>query len=104
MRRWNQAVKKAKIDFEFKLPHRAFHRAIGSFSEIKASPDGRIVTEADWTHRHGDWLSSDDDRAFVKSLMMCCVEPGKIAGWIAPPTRGVNKEDPAEYEYVRFNK
>ncbi len=104
LRRWNQAVKKGKIDFEFKLPHRAFHRAIGSFSEIKASPDGRIVTEADWTHRHGDWLPSDDDRAFVKSLMVRCVEPGKIAGWIAPPARGVNKEDPAEYEYVRFNK
>jgi benzoyl-CoA 2,3-epoxidase subunit B len=104
LKRWNQAVKKAKIDFQFKLPHRAFHRAIGSFAEIKASPDGKIVTEADWTHRHGDWLPSEEDRAFVGSLMVRCVEPGKMAGWIAPPARGVNQEDPAEYEYVRFNK
>ena len=102
--RWNRAVKKAKIDFKFKLPHRAFHRAIGSFAEIKASPDGKIVTEADWTHRSGDWLPDEDDRAFVKSLMVRCVEPGKIAGWIAPPARGVNKEDPSTYEYVWFNK
>ncbi|NQU72824.1 MAG: benzoyl-CoA 2,3-epoxidase subunit BoxB, partial [Rhodospirillales bacterium] len=104
LKRWNQAVKKAKIDFKFTLPHRAFHRAIGSFAEIKASPDGKIVTEADWTHHHGDWLPSDEDRAFVGSLMVRCVEPGKMAGWIAPPARGVNQEDPAEYEYVRFNK
>ena len=104
LKRWNQAVKKAKIDFEFKLPHRAFHRAIGSFAEIKASPDGKIITEADWTHHHGDWLPSEEDRAFVGSLMVRCVEPGKMAGWIAPPARGVNQEDPSNYEYVRFNK
>ena len=52
----------------------------------------------------GTAVPSDDDRTFVKSLMVRCVEPDKIAGWIAPPARGVNKEDPAEYEYVRFNK
>jgi benzoyl-CoA 2,3-dioxygenase component B len=28
-------------------------------------------------------------------------EPGKIAGWIAPPSKGIN-DKPFEYEYVRF--
>ena len=28
------------------------------------------------------------------------VEPGKIASWIGPPTRGINGQ-PLDYEYVR---
>jgi benzoyl-CoA 2,3-dioxygenase component B len=32
--------------------------------------------------------------------MHAVVEPGKIAGWVAPPTRGINGQ-PFEYEYVR---
>jgi benzoyl-CoA 2,3-dioxygenase component B len=28
-------------------------------------------------------------------------EPGKVAGWIAPPERGVDGK-PADYEYVRL--
>ena len=101
--RWNRAVKKAGIDFEFKLPHRAFHRRIGNFADVKVSPEGKVVTEAEWTHNSGDWMPSEDDRAFVQSLMKRCVEPGKIAGWIAPPARGVNHEDPSTFEYVKFN-
>ena len=103
LNRWNRAIKKEKIDFELKLPHRAFHRAIGSFAEIKASPDGTIVTEAEWTRHSADWMPTDEDRAFVLGLMRRVVEPGKVAGWIAPPARGVNREDPATFEYVRFN-
>ena len=29
------------------------------------------------------------------------VEPGRFAGWIAPPPIGVNKQ-PVDFEYVRF--
>ncbi len=48
------------------------------------------------------WLPSESDRAFVKSLMQRVTEPGRIAGWIAPPDRGVN-ELPVDYDYVRLN-
>jgi hypothetical protein len=34
--------------------------------------------------------------------LLVVVEPGKIAGWIAPPERGINNL-PVEYEYVRLN-
>jgi benzoyl-CoA 2,3-dioxygenase component B len=27
-------------------------------------------------------------------------EPGKIAGWVAPPTKGINGK-PFEFEYVK---
>jgi benzoyl-CoA 2,3-dioxygenase component B len=103
MTRWNRAIKKFGIDFQFKLPHRGFHRQIGHFSDLKISPRGKVVSEADWTRHHADWMPSEDDRAFVTSLMHRVVEPGKIAGWVAPPARGINHEDPETFEYIRFN-
>jgi benzoyl-CoA 2,3-dioxygenase component B len=48
-----------------------------------------------------EWIPSDEDRAFVRSLMQKVVVPGKMAGWIAPPDRGVNNL-PIDYEYVRL--
>ena len=101
--RWNKIIKRYGVDFEFKLPHRAFHRAIGAFSDLRASPDGKLVTDAEWTRRVNDWIPSAEDRAFVISLISKPVhEPGKMAGWIAPPARGIDGH-PLDYEYVRFN-
>jgi len=100
--RWNKVMKRHKIDFQFRLPHRGFHRAIGIFADVKVSPDGKLVTEAGWTHRAKDWLPSDEDRAFVISLMTKpIIEPGKFASWVAPPSRGING-NPLDFQYVRF--
>jgi benzoyl-CoA 2,3-epoxidase subunit B len=99
--RWNKSIREAGIDFEIKLPHRAFHRGIGTFSEVKATPEGKIITEAEWNSRHAEWLPTDEDRAFVQSLMTAVTEPGKFAGWIAPPARGINQQ-PVDFEYVRL--
>ena len=99
--RWNQIIKRAGIDFELKLPHRGFHRAIGNFGEVKVSPDGRVVSEAEWDAKHRDWLPSDEDRAYVGSLMKPVTERGKFANWIAPPARGINNQ-PVDFEYVRL--
>ena len=101
--RWNRAIKKAGIDFELVLPHRAFHRAIGGFSDVRVSPQGKVVTDADWTRHVKDWMPSEEDRAYVLSLMEKPVnEPGKMANWIAPPARGIDGK-PLDYQYVRFN-
>jgi benzoyl-CoA 2,3-dioxygenase component B len=100
--RWNRIAAKYGIDFQFKLPHRAFHRAIGIFSGVKTTPDGKLIDEAEWTRRSGEWLPSDADRAFVQSLTAgAVVEPGKMANWIAPPVRGIDGK-PLDFEYVRF--
>ena len=103
MTRWNRNVKRAGIDFQFRLPHRAFNRRIGNFADVRVSPKGKILSEAEWTRRHGEWLPDEEDRAFVQSLMKRVVEPGKIASWVAPPSRGINHEDPSNFEYVRFS-
>ena len=100
--RWNKVMQKLGIDHPLTVPHKAFHRQIGSFAGIKVSPDGRIVSEAEWNGNVRDWLPTDEDRAFVGSLMRRVVEPGKFANWIAPPTTGINKQ-PIDFEYVRFN-
>ena len=101
--RWNQVIEKAGIDFELKLPHRAFNRRIGAFAELRVSPDGKVMSEADWKANEHKWLPTDEDRAYVTSLMgPAVVEPGKFANWIAPPPRGINGQ-PANFEYVRFN-
>jgi benzoyl-CoA 2,3-dioxygenase component B len=100
--RWNQVIKNHGIEFELRLPHRAFHRAIGAFADVKVSPDGRALSEAEWDARHRDWLPTAEDQAFVGSLMQGVMEPGKFASWIAPPPRGVNSQ-PIEFEYVRLS-
>ena len=84
------------------MPHKAFHRNIGTLKGVKVSPDGRAVSEAEWNAKVGEWLPSDQDRAYVASLMGRVVEPGKFANWIAPPVMGINRQ-PVDFEYVRFN-
>jgi len=100
--KWNRIIEKAGIDFELRLPSRAFHRNIGVFAEVAATPDGRIITRADWDRHHADWLPTPDDQAYVGLLMQGVVEPGKVANWIAPPAKGINGQ-PLEFAYVRFD-
>jgi len=99
--RWNQVIKQHGIAAELKLPHRAFHRAIGAFADVKVSPDGRVLSQAEWDAKHCAWLPTAEDQAFVGSLMQGVTEPGKFASWIAPPPRGINSK-PIEFEYVRL--
>jgi benzoyl-CoA 2,3-dioxygenase component B len=99
--RWNKVIEKAGLPQRLTLPHKAFNRRIGSLAGVRVSPDGRIVSEAEWSACRHEWLASDEDRAFVASLMGRVVEPGKFANWIAPPATGI-KGQPVDFEYVRF--
>ncbi len=100
--RWNKVIEKAGIATRLSVPHKAFHRNIGSLSGAKVSPDGRVVSDAEWDAHVDQWLPSADDRGYVASLMGRVVEPGKFANWIAPPVMGINRQ-PVDFEYVRFN-
>jgi benzoyl-CoA 2,3-dioxygenase component B len=100
--RWNRVISKAGIPFTLTAPHKAFHRNIGSLSGSKITPDGRVVTDEQWMAQVGEWLPTNEDRAYVASLMGRCVEPGKFANWIAPPVMGINRQ-PVDFDYVRFN-
>ncbi|MBX9964530.1 MAG: benzoyl-CoA 2,3-epoxidase subunit BoxB [Burkholderiales bacterium] len=100
--RWNKVMQKNGIDFQLTVPHKAFNRQIGSFAGVKVAPDGRIISAADWEAGVRSWLPTDEDKAYVQSLMGRVAEPGKFAHWIAPPPMGINKQ-PLDFEYVRFN-
>jgi benzoyl-CoA 2,3-dioxygenase component B len=99
--RWNEVIKKHGIDFELRLPHRAFHRAIGMFADVRVSPDGQVIGQAEWDAKHREWLPTEEDKAYIQSLMRPVTEPGKFANWIAPPARGINGQ-PVDFEYVRL--
>jgi len=100
--RWNKVIEKAGIPFRLVTPHKAFHRNIGALAGAKVSPDGRVISEAEWNANVDHWLPSGSDRAFVASLMGRVVEPGQFANWIAPPMMGINRQ-PVNFDYVRFN-
>ncbi|MBN8491005.1 MAG: benzoyl-CoA 2,3-epoxidase subunit BoxB [Burkholderiales bacterium] len=100
--RWNKVIEKAGIPFRLSTPHKAFHRNIGSLSGVKVSPDGRVVHDHEWNQHVESWLPTDEDRAFVASLMGRVVEPGQFANWIAPPMIGINRQ-PVNFDYIRFS-
>jgi benzoyl-CoA 2,3-epoxidase subunit B len=100
--RWNRVIEKAGIPFRLTVPHKAFHRNIGTLAGIKVSPEGTVIDNAQWDAHRDSWLPTAEDRAYVASLMGRVVEPGKFANWITPPAMGVNRQ-PIDFEYVRFN-
>jgi benzoyl-CoA 2,3-dioxygenase component B len=101
--RWNKVIEKAGINFEIKLPHRGFDRRIGAFANQFVSPDGKVLSEAEWKANESKWLPTPEDRAYITSLMgPAIVQPGKFAHWIAPPGRGINGQA-NDFDYVRFN-
>ena len=102
MNRFNKVIRSFGIDTELRLAHPAFHREIGAFAGAYASPTGQMMTKEEWAARRHDWLPSEADRAFVGSLMRPVTEPGQMAGWIAPPKRGIHGK-PVDFEYVQFH-
>ncbi len=101
VRRWNRTLADHGIDVELVLPDEGFNRAVGAFAGSRVSPDGQIVTDDRWQAEVHRWLPTDDDRAHVSSLMTPVYEPGRMAGWIAPPSRGINTK-PVDFDYVRL--
>jgi benzoyl-CoA 2,3-dioxygenase component B len=101
LNRWNKVIQRHGVDFTLTLPHRGFHRRIGAFAGTYVSPAGAILSEAEWARAVDAWLPTASDHAFVASLMHPVTEPGKIAGWIAPPSRGIHGQ-PLDYVYVRL--
>jgi benzoyl-CoA 2,3-epoxidase subunit B len=99
--RWNKIISTEGIDFDFALPHVAFHRAIGEFQDAKATPAGELIDDASWNKRRDEWLPSKADGDFIASLMQPESETGKFAGWIAPPKIGIDNK-PGDFEYVKI--
>jgi benzoyl-CoA 2,3-dioxygenase component B len=107
--KWNRTLERvlgagAAVDkLKLRLPHRRFHRQIGIYSMPAGHAfdmDGNPIGREDWDKNRDRWLPTAEDRAYVLSLMRPVSEPGQIAGWIAPPARGINSQ-PFDFQYVR---
>ncbi|MBM3536230.1 MAG: benzoyl-CoA 2,3-epoxidase subunit BoxB [Alphaproteobacteria bacterium] len=101
LRLWNRILAKSGSKSEIRLPSPRFNRTVGVWAGQPVDPAGAVLSAEDWARQKQAWLPSDTDRAFVKSLMKRVVDPGKVAGWIAPPERGIGGHPP-DYEYVRL--
>ena len=100
LQRWNAMIEAAGHDFRFRLPSARFRRGIGVWAGAPVDPDGKLISREAYAAGMAGWLPSDADRMFVHSLMQPVSEPGQMAGWIAPPDRGINGL-PVDYAYVR---
>jgi len=67
--RWNKIIAEAGIDFVLTLPHRAFHRQIGIFSDLHVTPSGALIDAERWARECHQWLPGPSDHEYVKSLM-----------------------------------
>ena len=97
--RWNRILE--AVGSRLELPHIGFNRAVGAFAGVPVTPDGRVITAPEWQQMSRQWLPSDSEREHVRSLMQPVTEPGRMAGWIAPPSAGIHQR-PVDFEYVRI--
>ncbi|AZN70969.1 benzoyl-CoA 2,3-epoxidase subunit BoxB [Georhizobium profundi] len=102
VKRWNATIEKTGIQLEMKMPHQGFYRHIGVFADVNVDPDGTIISKEEWDAKKDDWLPTTADGDFIQSLMKPVWEPGKFAGWIAPPRVGIDNK-PGDFEYVKLH-
>jgi benzoyl-CoA 2,3-dioxygenase component B len=99
--KWNRTIAAHGIDFQLKLPSRRFHRHIGIYSTVHTTPAGELISKEAFDAQKSEWLPSDADKTYVKSLMTKPVyDPKQMANWIAAPKQGI-KGRPVDFEYVR---
>ncbi|MFK8001453.1 MAG: benzoyl-CoA 2,3-epoxidase subunit BoxB [Polyangiales bacterium] len=100
--RWNKIIAAGGItDFQLKIPNRRFNRQMGIYAGTHFSPEGELISAAEFTKGAEQWLPTPSDRDYVRSLMTPVYEAGEFASWIAPPRKGV-KGKAVDFEYVQF--
>ena len=100
LRNWNKAIVEEGIEFEVKLPSDRFFRRQGIYANHNFDMDGNLISQEAFDSLLKESLPTEDDRAYVRSLMKPVLEPGQIANWICPPKRGINKQN-FDFQYVR---
>ncbi len=98
---WNRELESFGLTERLFLPHRRFHRHQGEYSNHCFDPQGNLIAKDEFERRKSEWFYSEEDMAFLRDLMRQVVEPGKVAGWIAPPLRGIGGKE-LDFEYVKL--
>ena len=67
--RWNKILERAGLPQRLRLPHVAFNRKVGAFASIETTPEGGKLDAGEWQRRQGEWLPTEVDKTYVRSLM-----------------------------------
>lgn len=102
MEKWNKEVQQHGISFTFSLPHKRFNRQVGEYAQASFDLRGHVITKEEWQLNRDNWLPTESEKQFVKSLMKPVTEPGKTASWIASPAKGINGQ-PVDLAYVKWH-
>jgi benzoyl-CoA 2,3-dioxygenase component B len=81
---------------------RCADRRIGAFTAIGTSPAGGKLSAEEWEQRKGEWLPTDVQKTYGRSLMQPVLDRGKIAAWIASPRHSINGK-PFDCDYVHLS-
>jgi benzoyl-CoA 2,3-dioxygenase component B len=100
--RWNKILEEHGLSERLTLPSTRFNRHVGLYADGHYDPQGNVVDAAAYAKRSGDWLPTQADYDTVQQCMIPVYEPGKVAGWVAPPTRGFGGKA-LDFEYVLFH-
>ncbi len=63
--RWNKILERHGLSDRLRLPDRKFNRGIGQFAGIHFDPNGRMLTDEEWTRRKDEWLPAPADKAYL---------------------------------------
>ncbi len=99
--RWNKIIADEGVDERLYLPSTRFHRHVGEYAGHCFDIQGNLISKEEFERRKSEWLPTEEDRQYVRSLMHPVTELGLIANWIAPPSAGI-KGKPFDFEYVRL--
>ncbi len=100
--RLNRIIERAGVSFALRLPSERFNRRFGPFAGAAYTPEGEPLNANLDGASGSPFLPTDTDRDLLRAVMQPVLEPGRIAGWIAPPARGINSLPALDYDYVRF--
>ena len=100
--RWNNILDEVGVQERLTLPSLRFNRHVGLYSGWRYDPEGKPLDEAAWTTKREQWLPSEADLKYVEGSMVPVFEPGQVANWIAPHSKGIGGK-PAEFKYVEFH-
>ena len=97
--RWNRSL--AEVGASSNSPTSVSIARSGRSPDAASVPAAQILPRPSGTSSVSSWLPTASDREYVESLMVGVTEPGKMAGWVAPPSKGIHAK-PVDFEYVKI--
>ena len=102
LKRWNGILEEHGLSERLTLPSTRFNRKIGIYSQHHYDIEGNPSNEESLRKGLLEWLPSQDDYDLVARSMVPVYEPGKMANWIASPSKGIHGKS-LDYDYVQFH-